>query len=87
MSIRMSGHILFGVVRIYSKKLDYLSHDYNLLRSLVAKPDDLRQAQFHLITLPQTLNLDELDLEDDDTLYMYPLFALFIGVLICCYKA
>ncbi|CAH8273250.1 unnamed protein product [Arabidopsis lyrata] len=70
MSIRMSGHILIGVVRIYSKKLDYLSHDYNLLRSLVAKPEDLRQAQFHLITLPQTLNLDELDLEDDDTLYM-----------------
>ncbi|KAG7553050.1 Rad21/Rec8-like protein N-terminal [Arabidopsis thaliana x Arabidopsis arenosa] len=32
--------------------------------------EDLRQAQFHLITLPQTLNLDELDLEDDDTLYM-----------------
>ncbi|KAL1216397.1 Sister chromatid cohesion 1 protein 3 [Cardamine amara subsp. amara] len=58
MSIRMSGHILAGVVRIYSKKLDYLSRDCNILKTLVAKPEDLRQAQFEFVTLPQTLNLD-----------------------------
>lgn len=29
MALRMSGHLLLGVVRIYQKKANYLEHDCN----------------------------------------------------------
>ncbi|CAL9245760.1 unnamed protein product [Arabidopsis halleri] len=74
LALRLSGHLLFGVVRIYSKKVDYLYNDWNLLNTWVAKafvstqvnlPEDARQAPPESVTLPQALNLDEFDLEDD----------------------
>jgi len=92
LALRTSSHLLVGVVRIYSKKVDYLYNDWNLLNTWVAKafvstqvnlPEDARQAPPESVTLPQALNLDEFDLEDD-TLDMYSSFLLlfeFLSVL------
>lgn len=74
MALRMSSHLLVGVVKIYAKKVDYLYHDWSLLNTWVAKafvspqvdlPEDARQAPVESVTLPSALNLDEFDLEDD----------------------
>ncbi|EOA23162.1 hypothetical protein CARUB_v10016763mg [Capsella rubella] len=74
LALRTSSHLLIGVVRIYSKKVDYLYHDWNVLNTWVAKafvsaqvdlPEDARHAPPESVTLPQALNLDDFDLEDD----------------------
>lgn len=41
-------------------------------------PEDARQAPVESVTLPQALNLDDFDLEEDDTLqgYEYSIFFL-----------
>ncbi|GKV37142.1 hypothetical protein SLEP1_g45202 [Rubroshorea leprosula] len=44
-ALRMSGHLLLGVVDL---------------------PDNENQAPVHAITLPETFNLDALELDDDD---------------------
>ncbi|XP_018460704.2 sister chromatid cohesion 1 protein 3-like [Raphanus sativus] len=72
---RLSGHLLLGVVRIYSKQVDYVVRDCTLFTTWLAKslvstrvdlPEDARQAPVESVTLPQALNLDDFDLEDDD---------------------
>ncbi|KAL9236546.1 hypothetical protein vseg_011200 [Gypsophila vaccaria] len=72
-ALRMSGHLLLGVVRIYSKKVDYLHHDCNLLwvslRNAFRAPDvnlpeHATQAPFNAVTLPDTFALDALDIHD-----------------------
>ncbi|GKV08532.1 hypothetical protein SLEP1_g20147 [Rubroshorea leprosula] len=72
---RMSGHLLLGVVRIYSKKVNYLFHDCHIILVGLSKafdakkvdlPDNENQAPVHAITLPETFNLDALELDDDD---------------------
>ncbi|GLT26463.1 hypothetical protein SLA2020_015250 [Shorea laevis] len=77
-ALRMSGHLLLGVVRIYSKKVDYLFHDCHIILVGLSKafdakkvdlPDNENQAPVHAITLPETFNLDALELDDDDTYY------------------
>ncbi|CAA7016672.1 unnamed protein product [Microthlaspi erraticum] len=74
MALRLSGHLLLGVVRIYSKQVDYLFRDCNLFSTWLAKafvstqvdlPEDARQAPVESVTLPQALNLDDFELEDD----------------------
>ncbi|KAL1189708.1 Sister chromatid cohesion 1 protein 3 [Cardamine amara subsp. amara] len=74
MALRMSSHLLVGVVKIYSKKVDYLYHDWSLLNTWVAKafvspqvdlPENARQAPVESVTLPSALNLDDFDLDDD----------------------
>ncbi|XP_023636133.1 sister chromatid cohesion 1 protein 3 [Capsella rubella] len=79
MSAIMLGAIRVGVARILSKKLDHMYSDYNHLRTKLEKaltipqvnlPEDVRKAPVELITLPHTLHLDELDLEDHDTVDM-----------------
>lgn len=73
-ALRMSGHLLLGVVRIYSKQVDYLHHDCNVLfvslrnafrHVNVNLPENATQAQFNAITLPETYALDALDIDDD----------------------
>ncbi|KAJ7949117.1 Sister chromatid cohesion 1 protein 3 [Quillaja saponaria] len=73
-ALRMSGHLLLGVVRIYSKKVDYLFQDCNVVLTGLSKafasiqltlPEDARQAPFQSITRPDTFNLDLQDLDDD----------------------
>ncbi|XP_061345461.1 sister chromatid cohesion 1 protein 3 [Gastrolobium bilobum] len=71
-ALRMSGHLLLGVVRIYSKKVDYLYHDCNAAVSALCKafgsmplnvPEDPRKAPVQSITFTGTLNFDELNLD------------------------
>ncbi|XVE76677.1 hypothetical protein DITRI_Ditri13aG0000800 [Diplodiscus trichospermus] len=73
-ALRMSGHLLLGVVRIYSKKVDYLYHDCNIIliglrkvfnSTQVNLPEDARQAPVQAITLPKTFDLDAMELDDD----------------------
>ncbi|KAL6842305.1 hypothetical protein ACP4OV_027953 [Aristida adscensionis] len=73
-ALRLSGHLLLGLVRIYSWKVDYLFHDctrmVTTIRSTFASaqvdlPAGADRAPFKSITLPSTLNLDELNLEDE----------------------
>ncbi|KAF8398469.1 hypothetical protein HHK36_017397 [Tetracentron sinense] len=73
-ALRMSAHLLLGVVRIYSKKVDYLLHDCNVVNTTIGKafasievnlPEDATHAPFHSITLPETFELDAFDLGDD----------------------
>ncbi|KAL0866945.1 hypothetical protein Bca101_046063 [Brassica carinata] len=77
LALRLSGHLLLGVVRIYSKQVDYVFRDCTLFRTWLAKgsvssqvdlPEDARQAPVESVTLPQALNLDDFDLEEDHTL-------------------
>ncbi|KAA8515710.1 hypothetical protein F0562_018679 [Nyssa sinensis] len=77
-ALRMSGHLLLGVVRIYSKKVDYLYQDCNVVLIGIRKafasvevnlPEDATHAPFHSVTLPDTFELDALDL-DNDLYYM-----------------
>lgn len=72
-ALRMSGHLLLGVVRIYSKKVDYLFHDCNVILFGLRKafstvtvnlPEDATYAPVHTVTLPQKFDLDALDLDD-----------------------
>lgn len=73
-ALRMSGHLLLGVVRIYSKKVEYLRQDCDVVLTTLRKaftsielnlPEGERQAPVHAITLPDTFDLDALDLDDD----------------------
>ncbi|KAF2293630.1 hypothetical protein GH714_003523 [Hevea brasiliensis] len=70
----MSGHLLLGVVRIYAKKVDYLYHDCNVIliglrkdfaSTVVNLPENATAAKFESVTLPQTLDLDALDVDFD----------------------
>ncbi|CDP07718.1 unnamed protein product [Coffea canephora] len=73
-ALRMSGHLLLGVVRIYSKQVDYFYQDCNVALVEILKafssvntninlPEGATQAPYHSITLPETLALDKIDLE------------------------
>ncbi|KAL3615388.1 hypothetical protein CASFOL_041049 [Castilleja foliolosa] len=72
-ALRMSGHLLLGVVRIYSKQVDYLYEDCNEIRITINRvfttvnvnlPRDETHAPPHSVTLPEKLDLDALDLDD-----------------------
>jgi cohesin complex subunit SCC1 len=72
-ALRLSGHLLLGLVRIYSWKVNYLFQDCNrvitTIRTTFASveidlPVDVEPAPFDSITLPPTLNLDDLNLDD-----------------------
>ncbi|CAN6898869.1 unnamed protein product [Brassica oleracea] len=74
LALRLSGHLLLGVVRIYSKQVDYLFRDCALFTTWLSKsfvstqvdlPEDARQAPVESVTLPQALNLDDFQLDDD----------------------
>lgn len=74
-ALRMSGHLLLGVVRIYSKKVEYLCQDCNFVYTTFKKAfssidlsEDASQAPVHAITLPDTFDLDALDLDDNISL-------------------
>lgn len=69
-ALRMSGHLLLGVVRIYSKKVEYLHHDCNVVLNGLKKafvsidltlPENAMQAPLQSITMPENYNLDAFD--------------------------
>ncbi|CAA6660281.1 unnamed protein product [Spirodela intermedia] len=72
-ALRLSSHLLLGVVRIYSRKVNYLFHDCSetLLRvkqafrsTAVDLPPEESTAPYHSITLPETFDLDDFELPD-----------------------
>ncbi|WVZ94162.1 hypothetical protein U9M48_040090 [Paspalum notatum var. saurae] len=72
-ALRLSGHLLLGLVRIYSWKVNYLFHDCNKMVATIRTsftsvevnlPVEVEPAPFDSITLPPTLNLDDLNLDD-----------------------
>ncbi|XP_047316116.1 sister chromatid cohesion 1 protein 4-like isoform X2 [Impatiens glandulifera] len=76
-ALRLSSHLLLGVVRIYSKKVNYLFDDCSeaLLKikqafrsAAVDLPPEESTAPYHSITLPETFDLDDFELPDSDIL-------------------
>ncbi|KAL0382589.1 UNVERIFIED_CONTAM: Sister chromatid cohesion 1 protein 4 [Sesamum calycinum] len=74
-ALRLSSHLLVGVVRIYSKKVNYLFDDCSeaLLKikqafrsAAVDLPPEKSKAPYHSITLPETFDLDDFELPDND---------------------
>ena len=72
-ALRLSGHLLLGLVRIYSWKVNYLFLDCNRMVTTIRTtfgaveidlPAEMEPAPFDSITLPPTLNLDDLNLDD-----------------------
>ncbi|CAL4997879.1 unnamed protein product [Urochloa decumbens] len=71
-ALRLSGHLLLGLVRIYSWKVNYLFQDCNRMVTTIKTtfaveidlPVEVEPAPFDSITLPPTLNLDDLNLDD-----------------------
>uniref|UniRef100_A0A7N0RBK3 Uncharacterized protein n=1 Tax=Kalanchoe fedtschenkoi TaxID=63787 RepID=A0A7N0RBK3_KALFE len=74
-ALRLSSHLLLGVVRIYSRKVNYLFDDCSeaLLKikqafrsTAVDLPPEESTAPYHSITLPETFDLDDFELPDHD---------------------
>uniref|UniRef100_A0ACD5VW37 Uncharacterized protein n=1 Tax=Avena sativa TaxID=4498 RepID=A0ACD5VW37_AVESA len=72
-ALRLSSHLMVGVVRIYSRKVNYLFHDCSeaLLKikqafrsTAVDLPPEESTAPYHSITLPETFHLDDFELPD-----------------------
>ncbi|XP_006645171.1 sister chromatid cohesion 1 protein 4 [Oryza brachyantha] len=73
-ALRLSSHLMLGVVRIYSRKVNYLFHDCSeaLLKikqafrsTAVDLPPEESTAPYHSITLPETFHLDDFELPED----------------------
>lgn len=69
-ALRLSGHLLLGVVRIYSRKVNYLFHDCSEALTKIKQafhsgavdlPPEASTAPFHAITLPENFDLDEFE--------------------------
>ncbi|XP_062105135.1 sister chromatid cohesion 1 protein 4 [Humulus lupulus] len=74
-ALRLSSHLLLGVVRIYSRKVNYLFDDCSeaLLKikqafrsTAVDLPPEESTAPYHSITLPETFDLDDFELPDNE---------------------
>ena len=70
-ALRLSGHLLLGVCRIYSRKVFYLYNESNeaLVKTkmsfrpgIVDLPEDQQTAQYNSITLAENPAADDLDL-------------------------
>ncbi|KAL5990793.1 hypothetical protein ACLOJK_011697 [Asimina triloba] len=73
-ALRLSSHLLLGVVRIYSRKVNYLFHDcsealLNIKQAFrstaVDLPPEESTAPYHSITLPETFDLDDFELPEN----------------------
>ena len=74
-ALRLSSHLLLGVVRIYSRKVNYLFDDCSeaLLKikqafrsTAVDLPPEESTAPYNSITLPETFDLDDFELPDNE---------------------
>ncbi|KAL6882107.1 hypothetical protein ACP4OV_011579 [Aristida adscensionis] len=74
-ALRVSGHLLLGIVRIYSWKVKYLFEDCNRMLTTIRTafasvqvdlPLEADFAPFEAITLPPTLSLDDFNLGDEN---------------------
>lgn len=86
-ALRLSSHLLLGVVRIYSRKVGYLFDDCSeaLLKvkqafrsTAVDLPPEESKAPYHSITLPETFELDDFELPDNDIFQgLVPIYLFF----------
>lgn len=74
LALRMSSHLLLGVVRIYSKQVEYFCQDCNILLIGIRKafasadvnlPEIATSATFESVTLLDKFQLDAMDLDTD----------------------
>lgn len=94
-ALRLSSHLLLGVVRIYSRKVNYLFDDCSeaLLKvkqafrsTAVDLPPEESTAPYHSITLPETFDLDDFELPDSDILQgLVPNYPLCVFKHIWCH--
>ncbi|KAJ3698397.1 hypothetical protein LUZ61_002102 [Rhynchospora tenuis] len=73
-ALRMSAHLLLGLVRIYAWKVDHAYDDCNRLLTnvrtafftlkVIGLPADVHRAPPQSITLPNNFQLDDIDLDD-----------------------
>lgn len=72
-ALRLVGHLLLGVVRIYSKKVTYLYQDCSQTLTKINRafhpvhvdlPPDANLAPFHSITLPEISEFEYMELDD-----------------------
>jgi len=87
-ALRLSSHLLLGVVRIYSRKVNYLFDDCSeaLLKikqafrsTAVDLPPEESTAPYHSITLPETFDLDDFELPDNEIFQgLVPEFSAFV---------
>lgn len=72
-ALRLSGHLLIGIVRIYSWKVNHLYSDCNRLVTDIRKafasvpvdlPIEADHAPFESVTLPETFDLNALKLDE-----------------------
>jgi len=85
MALRTSGHLLLGVVRIYSRKARYLLADCNeafvkikmaFRPGMVDLPEDKREAAMNAITLPDVFHDFDTDMPDLDDMDIQHQFAM-----------
>ena len=102
-ALRLSGHLLLGLVRIYSWKVNYLFRDCNRMltdiRIAVSSIQvnllvDADRAPFESVTLPETFELDALELDESvyqieygnffslQSIYMVSVCQLFLTKLL-----
>ncbi|RAL53919.1 hypothetical protein DM860_004390 [Cuscuta australis] len=69
-ALRMSGHLLLGVVRIYSKQVDYVFQECHHLELQIRRafvfpsinlPEGTTQESYNAVTMPETFQLDALE--------------------------
>ncbi|XP_020590488.1 sister chromatid cohesion 1 protein 3-like [Phalaenopsis equestris] len=72
-ALRLSGHLLIGIVRIYSWKVNHVYSDCNKLVSYIRKafasvpvdlPIEADHAPFESVTLPETFDLNTMGLDE-----------------------
>jgi len=85
MALRTSGHLLLGVVRIYSRKAKYLLADCNeafvkikmaFRPGMVDLPEDKREAAINAITLPDVFHDFDTAMPDLDDVDINAQFTL-----------
>lgn len=85
MALRTSGHLLLGVVRIYSRKAKYLLADCNeafvkikmaFRPGMVDLPEEHREAEVNAITLPEVFH--DFDTAMPELKYVFMIILLHI---------
>lgn len=92
-ALRLSSHLLLGVVRIYNRKVNYLFDDCSeaLLKvkqafrsTTVDLPPEESTAPYHSITLPETFDLDDFELPESELFQgSVPIIFLCVCLLGC----
>jgi cohesin complex subunit SCC1 len=92
MALRTSGHLLLGVVRIYSRKAKYLLADCNeafvkikmaFRPGMVDLPEDNREAAMNAITLPEVFHDFDTEMPDLNDVDIQVFYCMMYGYNFC----